>query len=65
MSDLRSVCAGNIPQMEIEQEEIEDVTPECCECGSEMAGRAIKGRGVVWACTDQGCPMYGLEQKGV
>jgi hypothetical protein len=65
MSDLRSICAGKTPPVEMEQEEIEDVTPECCECGHKLVGKAIKGRGVVWACVGTGCPMYGLDQKGV
>lgn len=64
MDDLRSICAGNIPKVEIEPEPVEDVTPECCECGHKMTGKSIKGRGIVWACTDPGCPMYGREQKG-
>jgi hypothetical protein len=64
MDDLRSICAGNIPKVEIEPEPVEDVTPECCECGHKMTGKSIKGRGIVWACTDPGCPMYGREEKG-
>jgi hypothetical protein len=65
MSDLRSICAGKTPHVEVEQEEVEDVTPKCCECDKSMMGKVIKGVVVAWACTDAGCPMYGLEQKGV
>jgi hypothetical protein len=63
MAALRSICAGNIPQVEIEQEPVEDATPECCECGKQMAGKLIKGRGVVYACATPGCPMWGKEQR--
>lgn len=42
----------------------EDVMPTCCECDHAMTGKAIKGRGIVWACIDPGCPMVGREQKG-
>jgi hypothetical protein len=56
-------AAGSIPRVDIEQEEIEDVTPECCECGHKLTGKTIKGRGIVWACNDVGCPMHGKEQR--
>jgi hypothetical protein len=64
VSDLRSICSGNIPNPEyVETCLVSDVLPECCECGRKLVGKEIKGRGVVWACAKQGCPMYGLEQK--
>lgn len=63
-SDLRSICAGKTPHVDVEQEKVEDVTPKCCECDKSMTGKVIKGVVVAWACTDAGCPMYGLEQKG-
>lgn len=37
--------------------------PSCSECDGRMAGKLIKGRGMVYACTDVGCPMYGLERQ--
>jgi hypothetical protein len=35
----------------------------CSECDGRMTGKLIKGRGMVYACTDVSCPMYGLERQ--
>jgi hypothetical protein len=35
----------------------------CTECDRTMASKFVKGRGMVYACSDIGCPMYGLERK--
>lgn len=37
--------------------------PSCRECDTTMSGKLIKGRGMVYACTDLSCPMYGLERR--
>ena len=63
MDALRSICAGNVSRAEVEPEPVEDFTPECCECGHKLTGKVVKGVVVAWACTDAGCPMYGLEQR--
>jgi hypothetical protein len=63
MDALRAICAGSIPRVEVAQEDIEDCTPECCECGHKLTGKVIKGVVVAWACSDAGCPMYGKEQR--
>jgi len=64
IDDLRSICAGNLPHgVHSVYEPEPDVTPRCCECDRTMIGKAIKGRGVVWACADSGCAMHGREQK--
>ena len=62
MSDLRSICAGNVPR-QVDPEPAEDCTPECCECGHKLTGKVVKGVVVAWACPDLGCAMYGLEQR--
>ena len=63
MADLRSICAGNVPKQSIpDSEPVEDCTPECCECGHKLTGKVVKGVVVAWACTEPGCPMYGLER---
>lgn len=59
---LRAICAGNIPKQP-DPEPAEDVTPRCCECDYHLIGKAIKGRGIVWACSNVGCAMYGREQR--
>ena len=61
LSSLRDVCAGNLHQSE--SDPVEDRTPQCCECGHQLTGKAIKGRGIVWACSDPGCAMYGREAR--
>ena len=64
MAELRSICAGNVPQQLIpEPAPVEDCTPECCECGHKLTGKVVKGVVVAWACPDLGCAMYGLEQR--
>lgn len=35
----------------------------CTECDGTMASKTVKGRGIIYACPDMGCPMYGLERK--
>lgn len=60
MDALRDICASHIPE---KTKPVEDATPRCCECDQHLIGKAIKGRGIVWGCTYQGCPMYGLGQR--
>ena len=62
MDDLRAICAGNVPKQP-DPEPVEDATPRCCECDNHLTGKAIKGRGIVWACSNTGCAMYGREQR--
>lgn len=42
---------------------IDEVWPSCSECAHSMTGKIIKGRGMVYACTDVSCPLYGLERR--
>ncbi len=44
-------------------EPIEDKRPCCRECDKRMAPKMYRGIAVAWACSDPGCPMYGLERK--
>ena len=59
---LRASCAGNIPKQP-DPEPAEDVTPRCCECDYHLIGKVIKGRGIVWECSNVGCAIYGREQR--
>jgi len=62
MARFMATSAGIVSKAPFE-EPMPDHTPYCRECDSSMAGKAIKGRGMVYACADVACPMYGMEQK--
>lgn len=49
------------PVVFVEPEETEPLR-SCGECDNGMVSKYIKGRGMVFACTDNSCPMYGLER---
>jgi hypothetical protein len=59
MSAFLSRLPGVAPVV-VEQEETEPLR-SCVECDKGMVSKYIKGRGMVFACTDNSCPMYGLE----
>ena len=64
IDDLRAICAGNMPTVDyVETGLVEDNRPCCMECDKRMMAKMYKGIAVAWACSDPGCPMYGLERR--
>ena len=64
IDDLRAICAGNMPTVDyVETGLVEDNRPCCMECDKRMTAKMYKGIAVAWACSDPGCPMYGLERR--
>jgi hypothetical protein len=54
---------AKLPAPIVAPEPLEDAAPSCSECDRRMFGKYLKGRGMVYACTDNSCPMYGMEAK--
>ena len=62
---LRSYCLfvlasslSNVLLTNPELPRLEEVDPQCMECGLSL--KQVKEK---WGCADTGCSMYGLEQK--
>ena len=68
MDALRETCAGRPPGDGVGSlapggQPIEDNRPCCIECDKRMTAKMYKGFAVAWACSDQACPMYGLDRR--